>query len=82
MLKELQEKLLVYDRKLNNQRTTGKMAKSDFMKTVRKMFTGKNQDSINELYRALNQDEKGTYVDYRQIFAEDRDGDQTKFVEE
>ena len=79
---QIHQKLLVFDRKLNNQRTTGKMAKSDFMKTVRKMFTGKNQNSINELYRALNQDEKGTYVDYRQIFAEDRDGDQTKFVEE
>lgn len=62
-------------------RTSGKVPKRDLIPELRKFFAAKSDRDFEALVDALNKDQPGLNVAWKRLFVEDREGNQTTFVE-
>ncbi len=60
---------------------TGIVAKEDLLVALRKFFHAKSDERFLALAAALESDQAGPFVEYRNLFLEDRDGNQGEFIE-
>jgi hypothetical protein len=57
------------------------ITKHDFFKAIRIVFPGKSRDHMDKLRFILSMTKKGEEFDFRDVFAEDADKSQSRFVE-
>ena len=58
-----------------------KLFKADVIKAVRDFFSAKCDADFEDLLTALDNEQAGDWVEYKQLFVENREGNETEFVE-
>eukprot|EP00741_Cyanophora_paradoxa_P002711 tig00000622_g2631.t1 len=84
MLDELHAHLVKWDPNTGPSQfvdTGGKMSKEHFASVLRKFFPAKDEARFQGLLDALEGDQPGPVVLYRKLFEEDKEGNQTAFIE-
>eukprot|EP00736_Rhodelphis_marinus_P006227 Rmarinus@m.16864 len=81
MLRKLKRFFKKQDSLQNGGKSTGKLSRKDFLAAVRQYFPLKSEAEHLVLVKALGIDQPYPVINYSQIFEEDREGNQGKFIE-
>ena len=81
MLRNLHEALVAIDRNANGGTQRNVVQRTELLKLLRRMFPTKPQANFNALQKALFFEAPGSMINYVELLAEDRDGNQGKFCE-